>query len=107
MGRIGESNTTIHDRGFNDASHIRPEKGIEVLKRLYYDTAQQGASLLKAVQELAPPSHILFGTEWPWQSDIQVALLMKALKQYDGFDQPALASVERQHALELFPRANN
>ena len=106
MGQSNQAANTTYDRGLyeNSSGQSISDEGIELLERLYYDTAQQGSPLLRAVQELAPPSHILFGTDLPFQSAIQVTLLMKALSEYEGFDEPALVAVERDHALELFPR---
>ena len=104
-GRSNQGNGSICDRGLYDYPVNRNDlgAGVALLEQMYYDTSQQGSALLKAVQELASPSHILFGTDLPFQSPIQVSLLTKALTDYDGFDSRTLAGVEREHALALFP----
>lgn len=109
LGQSEEANKTSYDRGLCDyaANQSKLNEGIEILKRLYYDTAQPGPSLMKAVQELAGPSHILCGTDCGWGSATQTALSMNGLKEYDGLDEQAFAAVERHNALELFPRFKN
>ena len=107
VGRTQETSPSALDQGLWDYSS-KPElinRTLDLLRtQFYYDMAQQGPPLIKAVQELADPAHIVFGTDAPWQSDIQVNLLVKALDEYDGFDDAARAAMERQSALELFPR---
>lgn len=106
LGQSEEANHTFYDRGLFDYSNCQSaiDEGVEILKRLYYDTAQPGPSLMKAVHELAGPSHILCGTDAGWGSATDVALPMDGLKEYDGFNEQEFAAVERNNALELFPR---
>lgn len=109
LGQSEEANKTVYDRGLFDYNNDQPtiNEGIKLLKRLYYDTAQPGPSLMKAVQELAGPSHILCGTDASWGTPTHVALSINGLKEYDGFNAQDLAAVERNNALELFPRFKN
>lgn len=109
LGQSEEANNTLCDRGLYDysTSQSKLNEGIAILKRLYYDTAQSGSSLMKAVQELVEPSHIVCGTDGGWGSATQVSLTLNGLKAYDGFDEQAFTAVERQNALELFPRFKN
>ena len=109
LGQSAEAKGTSYDQGLCDytASQSTVNEGIEVLKRLYYDTAQPGPSLMRAVQELAGPSHILCGTDCGPATATQVALSIDGLKEYDGFNEQDFAEVERNNALELFPRFKN
>ncbi len=75
------------------------------LKRMYYDTAAStDIYALRALAGHAKPSHLLFGTNYVWTSSSVIPLFIKELKEYDGFDGKTLASLERENALELFPR---
>jgi len=82
-----------------------PFAGINILNRLYYDTAlAANPYVLRSLQEVVDSSHILFGTDYVWAQSWMTPLFVKALREYDGFDEQALALVERESALELFPR---
>ena len=75
------------------------------LKRMYYDTAAStDIYALRALTGHAKPSHLLFGTNYVWTPSSVIPLFIKELKEYDGFDGKMLASLERENALELFPR---
>jgi predicted TIM-barrel fold metal-dependent hydrolase len=70
-------------------------------QKLYYDTASMNSpypwpTLLK----LAPLSHILFGTDFPFFS---AAAIAKGLREA-GLKASDLHAIERENALELFPR---
>jgi predicted TIM-barrel fold metal-dependent hydrolase len=81
-------------------------KGVaHYLRNLYYDTALSSApSQLRALQHLADPSHILFGSDTPFAHPAVVALITKGLSEYGGFDAAALAAIETDNALALLPR---
>jgi len=109
LGQSEEASHTFYDQGLFDYSNCQStiDEGIKILKCLYYDTAQPGPSLMKAVQELAGPSHILCGTDCGWGSATQTALSLNGLKEYDGLSEQDFAAVEYNNALELFPRFKN
>jgi predicted TIM-barrel fold metal-dependent hydrolase len=77
-----------------------------VLRSLYYDTAMGGTphALLPALH-VTGIDHILFGTDAaaapPATIDRAIAALTATL---DTFDADALRAVERDNALQLFPR---
>jgi predicted TIM-barrel fold metal-dependent hydrolase len=82
-----------------------PAAGINILNRLYFDTALAANSYtLRSLQELVDSSHIMFGTDYVWAQSWMTPMFVKALREYDGFDEQALALVESESALELFPR---
>jgi predicted TIM-barrel fold metal-dependent hydrolase len=82
-----------------------PQGAIEYLKRLYYDTAMSATPYaLSSLRELVDPSHILFGSDWPFLPEPQIGESVEGLSQYSGFDSAARALIERGNALALFPR---
>ncbi|MEE8059162.1 MAG: amidohydrolase family protein [Pseudomonadales bacterium] len=75
------------------------------LKNLYYDTALSAApSTLRALQELVDPSHILFGSDYPFVPTPVISKFISLLEEYDGFDEKSLKAIGRESALKLFPR---
>lgn len=82
-----------------------PQGAINYLKRLYYDTALSASPYaLRSLQELVDPSHILFGSDYPFAPEFVTSESIKGLKNYDGFDEHAVEAIEHGNALKLFPR---
>jgi predicted TIM-barrel fold metal-dependent hydrolase len=82
-----------------------PQGVINYLKRLYYDTALSATPYaLRSLQELVDPSHILFGSDYPFAPDLLTSVSIKGLKNYEGFDAQALKAIDHGNALRLFPR---
>jgi len=82
-----------------------PQGPITYLRRLYYDTALSASPhALRSLQELVGPSHILFGSDYPFAPEPIGSATIAGLQTYDGFDKKARADVERESALALFPR---
>ena len=82
-----------------------PQGAINYLKRLYYDTALSASPYaLRSLQELVDPSHILFGSDYPFAPDPLTSVSIKNLKNYEGFDEQALKAIDQKNALNLFPR---
>ena len=82
-----------------------PQGVIHYLKRLYYDTALSASPhALRSLRELVDPSHILFGSDYPFAPDPLTSISIKGLKDYDGFDEQALKAIDNGNALKLFPR---
>ena len=78
---------------------------IDNLKSLYYDTALSASPYaLNSLQELADPSRILFGSDYPFVPEIIIGATVSGLKNFDGFDKEKLEALERDNALKLFPR---
>jgi predicted TIM-barrel fold metal-dependent hydrolase len=100
--RIGEH--TMMGRGPDDAQ-IDPAHVAQVLRGLYYETALAGSrnSLLPTL-EVTAADHILFGTDWPAAPEPTVIHNIENLTTFDGFTKDELRGVERDNALELFPR---
>ena len=78
---------------------------INDLKRLYYDTALSASPYaLRSLQELVNPSHILFGSDYPFVPEIITRMTISGLNKFDGFDEKKLRGINRENALDLFPR---
>ncbi|NVM53774.1 MAG: amidohydrolase [Candidatus Helarchaeota archaeon] len=82
------------------------ERGIiKQLKRLYYDIALSATPYaLRSLQELADPSHILFGSDYPFLPEPLITTMAEGVETYDGFDAQTRMAIERDNALDLFPR---
>jgi len=81
-----------------------PEGVVHYLQRLFYDIASSAniytfASLL----QLVSPSHILFGSDYPFGPETRMADTIVKLGAY-GFDATELHEIERNNAVRLFPR---
>jgi predicted TIM-barrel fold metal-dependent hydrolase len=84
-----------------DIAQRLPNGLLYEMRKLYYDTASMNSpypwpTLLK----LAPLSHILFGTDFPFFS---ASVIAKGLSEV-GLTASDLHAIERDNALELFPR---
>jgi len=75
------------------------------LRGLYYDTAGYPVPrLLGALQEIADPTHILYGSDWPFTPEPVVANLAQKLAETSLLDAAARSQIYRENALTLFPR---
>jgi len=79
------------------------------LRGLYYDVAEICAPApLKALMEVADPSRILFGSDYPFsrhRSPAQdVRDLIAGFEAFDGWDDATRRGIERDNALKLLPR---
>src|SRR5229473_3312043 len=82
-----------------------PQNLIASLRQLYYDVAMSASPYaLPSLQALVDPSHILFGSDYPFMPEPSVADNVAGLADYKGFDQQAQWMIERENALALFPR---
>ena len=59
---------------------------------------------LPSFKKLVPPSHILFGTDFPFAAGS--AAVAKGLKDNGGFSTSELRLIDRDNAVGLFPRLN-
>jgi predicted TIM-barrel fold metal-dependent hydrolase len=92
--------------GHLPALHAKAPKGaIAYLKRFYYDTALSVTPYaLTPLRELVDPSHILYGSDYPYLPEPYIHESMKAFKDYRPFDDATRMRIERDNALALFPR---
>jgi predicted TIM-barrel fold metal-dependent hydrolase len=96
-GRIAEAN-------YGRSERVRArivEDPRELLRRLYFDLVLVTDPVpMAALTTLAPASHLLFGTDYPFMPP---QATIEGLAR-GGFDAPALRALERDNALALFPR---
>ncbi len=82
-----------------------PDGALAYMKRFYFDTALSGDRVpLDALSKIIDPSHILFGSDYPYVSEDVVAIETAGFDGYDSFDQATHAMINRSNAARLFPR---
>jgi predicted TIM-barrel fold metal-dependent hydrolase len=77
------------------------------LNRLYYDIAQSPSPLaLRALLDIADPSRIMFGTDYPSARHVEkvMADTIANVKAFDGYDDTLRAKVMAGNAKALLPR---
>lgn len=75
------------------------------IRRFYFDTALSASPYaMSALQQLVDPSHILFGSDFPFAPAPLSALQVKSLDDLSLFDASILSGIYRGHALSLFPK---
>jgi 6-methylsalicylate decarboxylase len=78
---------------------------IPALQSLYYELASTTAgTALRSLQELADPTHILWGSDLPFVYGQRLQAEVDHWEAYDGFDTAARMAIERLNAQQLFPR---
>lgn len=81
-----------------------PQGVVTYLKNLYYDTALSTNSYtLRSFQELVQPSHILFGSDFPFLPEPVIAENISDFESYDGFTDQDRRMIERNNALTILP----
>src|SRR5262249_58547186 len=87
--------------GANIGPDGKPSANMAALQKFYYDTAQAfNEYTLATLTKVVPMSHILFGTDYPFA---QAGTVAKGLDAF-GFSAANLRAINRDNALELFPR---
>jgi 6-methylsalicylate decarboxylase len=82
--------------------HRTPEWVMEQVKCFWYDTAiSAGAQNFAALDVVAEPSRVLFGTDWPYCPD---AVAERCIAGTAALPEKRRMDVERNNALALFPR---
>jgi 6-methylsalicylate decarboxylase len=78
---------------------------VDTFRSLYFDVASaMGRQPLRALQELADPTHILWGSDLPFVSAERVAEEIDYWNAYDGLDESERMEIEQNNPLRLFPR---
>jgi predicted TIM-barrel fold metal-dependent hydrolase len=74
---------------------------------MYYDTAlTSGPYALKALQEFAGPSRIVFGSDFPFAKKL-APIVAKNLRKYFDFSEEEFEAIDNKNCLELFPHMKN
>jgi predicted TIM-barrel fold metal-dependent hydrolase len=108
-GRKWQRKEWVIDPGtFDDEPDLdREARDIALMQQQYYDsmTANAGTGL-QTLQNFAGPSHILLGTDHAILPAKYHPIKLRELAAYKGFDDITRLDVERNNALDLFPRLN-
>lgn len=81
-----------------------PEGVLGYVRRFYFDTALPPSPFAMAdLCRLVDPSHILFGSDFPFAPEPITELQVHAFGELPEWDEAMQAGVARHHALALFP----
>jgi len=87
-----------------ERSHAR-ESVLAYLRRFYYDLAgPRTDDALRALLGIADPSHLLYGSDWPFTPAPGVLRLLDALRSTKVLDAGQLAAVLRDNCAQLLVR---
>jgi len=82
-----------------------PQGVLTYVRRFYYETALAPSPCsMAALRELVEPSHILFGSGYPFAPPPIVALECQTLEGTTGWPDAVKYGIDRGHALTLLPR---
>jgi 6-methylsalicylate decarboxylase len=82
-----------------------PEGYGPYLGRFHYDVAMAGSvGPISALAAEANPSHILYGSDWPYVPEANITQQIAAMAQLPQFAGARLSAMERQNAVRLFKR---
>ena len=77
----------------------------DALRASLRELAQADARLYRGLQqELADPTHILWGSDLPFVYGARLQEEVDHWEEYNGFDADERMAVEQLNALQLFPR---
>lgn len=90
--------------GMPDYARNAPQGILEYIRRFYYDTALSPSPYsLASLRELVDPSHILFGSDYPFAPAPVVGTCCDTLDASPVWDDDVKRGIARDHALALFP----
>lgn len=82
-----------------------PQGILEYIKRFYFDTALSPSPMaMAALKELVEPSHILFGSDFPFAPAPLAALQVDTLEKSTIWNDQEKYGINRGNALRLFPQ---
>ncbi|CAD5109911.1 amidohydrolase family protein [Zestomonas carbonaria] len=82
-----------------------PQGAMSYLKRFYFDTALSPSRYsMAALKQLVEPSHILFGSDFPFAPAPLTTLQCQTLEDNPLWSAEQLYGIHRGHALELLPQ---
>lgn len=85
--------------------HSAPQGVMTYIRRFYFDTALSPSQFsMAALKELVEPSHILFGSDFPFAPAPATALQCQTLDGLDMWSPAVHHGINRGHALSLFPQ---
>ncbi len=82
-----------------------PQGVLTYIRRFYFDTALSPSPYaMAALQQLVDPTHILFGSDFPFAPAPMTANQIGQLEKLDIWSVQQRSAVYRSNALSLFPR---
>jgi len=103
----GQVNPGITSEEKTEAEHTEKQirQALTYLQQLYFDTAlSANPPVFAALSALAPSSHILFGSDYPFAPESAATLAIQGIQSYQPFDDQTRLSIPHHNALPLFPR---
>lgn len=86
-------------------SDMEPNGILRAIRNFYFDTAlSPSPTTMAALKELIDPSHLLFGSDFPFAPAPIIGLETRQLDQGTVFSSEQKAAIDRGNALPLFPR---
>ncbi|HEY4345585.1 MAG TPA: amidohydrolase family protein [Parvibaculum sp.] len=77
----------------------------ETIEKLYFDLAMSTHPIpFAALRAIAPISHILFGSDWPFTPEFAVERNLSQMKELAGLSESDRRAIARENAERLFPR---
>jgi predicted TIM-barrel fold metal-dependent hydrolase len=93
---------TIDPRRLGDRT---PAEVLAKLRHFWYDTAlAAGPQTFGALEHVADPGKILFGSDWPYAPETVTAASVKTLDEAEYLSDDERRRIGRENALALFPR---
>jgi predicted TIM-barrel fold metal-dependent hydrolase len=93
------------DSGRPSFAERMPEGVMPYLARFYYDTAIAGsAAPMAALAAVTEPSHVLYGSDWPYMPPGDIWEQVDQLRRMPQFQGERLDAMERSNAAGLFKR---
>jgi predicted TIM-barrel fold metal-dependent hydrolase len=87
------------------AGKVTPDVVFSQLRRFWYETAlAAGPSTYGSLKAVADPTHIVFGSDWPYCPTEMCGDMIAALADDGMLGASERAAIERKNALALFPR---
>ena len=84
---------------------VTPQIVTNLIGRFYFDTALAPTTAhLTALREIVDPSHIVFGSDWPYVYENFVRDEVTALDAQTVFSPDEMGRIDYRNALQLFPR---
>lgn len=84
---------------------LAPQGVLSYIRRFYFDTALSPSRYsMAALKALVEPSHILFGSDFPFAPAPATSLQCQTLDENPLWSAPQLYGINRGHALRLFPQ---
>jgi len=69
------------------------EQGMDLLKNIYFDTAQKGEVILNSLKSFVGSRKIVYGSDIPYTPDIELGMINKELDAYKGFTESEKNSI--------------